>query len=209
MAEDARNILDDAARRRLACRVLTRGGDWVEARFVRVDKAGVVLVAPGAGFAGGEDVRVWVSVDDVARSFDAAILRVGVPVPDRSQHGLMLGFIDGWRSEEDAPKESVGAILEVLPHVGRGLNLLGGGSRLIDISTVEMSFTVPAEVALKFVEGGQVELHYEEGGVSQRMSGTVRKLSAGDGHLLYALSFDTVENEKAHLEAIESLRRFC
>ena len=176
---------------------------------MRVDKAGVVLVVPGLGLAGGEDLRVWFSMDDSPRSFEASVLRAGVPVPDRSQDGLMLGFIDGWRSEEPVPNQEGSTVLEILPPNGRGLNLLAGESRLVEIAAGEMAFAVPQEVALKFVEGAGFQVHYKEGAISHRISGTIRKLAPGEGHFLYALKFDAVDNEKAHLEAVESLRRYC
>jgi hypothetical protein len=174
-----------------------------------VDKAGVVVVVPGLGLSGGEDVRVWFSMEEQPRSFEAAVLRAGVPVPDRSQDGLMLGFIDGWKSEAAVDMPIDGAQLKVMPPNGRGLDLLGADSRLVEISASEMAFTVPQDVALKFVEGGSVQVIYREGGAQHRVSGTIRKLAPGEGHFLYALRFDAVENEKAHLEAIESLQRFC
>lgn len=209
MAEDPRTILDDAARRRLPCQILPRGGEWSEGHFVRVDKAGVVLVAPDAQLSGGEDVRVWFSLEKAPRSFEASVLRAGVPVPDRSQDGLMLGFIDGWKTEEAPVGAGAETHLKILPVNGQGLNLIGGEARLVEISTSEMAFVVPQHIALKFVEGGTVSIHYKEGGAEHAVSGTVQKIAPGDGHFLYALRFDTVENEKGHLEAVEALQRFC
>ena len=54
VSQDPRMILDDAARSRLACEIMSREGGWLQGQFVRVDKAGVVVVAPGCGFAGGD-----------------------------------------------------------------------------------------------------------------------------------------------------------
>lgn len=209
VSEDPRTILDDAARRRLPCQILPRGGEWSEGHFVRVDKAGVVIVAPEADLVGGEDVRIWFSMDEAPRSFEAAVLRAGVPVPDRSQAGLMLGFIDGWKSEQSPAAQSSETSLKVLPVNGQGLDLIGGRARLVEITTSEMAFAVPQDVALKFVEGGVVSVHYKEGGADHAVSGTIRKLAPGEGHFLYALRFDSVENEKGHLEAVEALQRFC
>jgi hypothetical protein len=174
-----------------------------------VDKAGVVIVAPDAGLVGGEDVRIWFSMDEAPRSFEAAVLRSGVPVPDRSQAGLMLGFIDGWKSEQAPAIQSSDPSLKVMPINGHGLNLIGGQARLVEITTSEMAFAVPQEIALKFVEGAVVSVHYKEGGAGHILSGTIRKLAPGNGHFLYALRFDSVENEKGHLEAVEALQRFC
>ena len=181
----------------------------MEGHFVRVDKAGVVLIVPGLGLSGGEDVRVWFSMDEEPRSFEAAVLRAGVPVPDRSQDGLMLGFIDGWKSENPEAIQTDGTRLQILAPNGKGLDLLSGESRLVDISTSEMAFAVPQEVALKFVEGGSLQVTYKEGDAQHCVTGRIRKLAPGEGHFLYALRFDGIENEKAHLDAVESLQRFC
>ena len=208
-SEDPRNILDDAARRRLSCQVLPRGGEWAEGHFVRVDKAGVVVVVPGLGLSGGEDVRVWFSMEEKPRSFEAAVLRAGVPVPDRSQDGLMLGFIDGWRAEGPSEKTISDVVFQILAPNGKGIDLLGGVGRLVELTASEMAFTIPQEVALKFVEGGEVAVRYQNGGTEHRVVGTVRRLAPGEGHFLYALSFDAVEDETAHLEAVEALQRFC
>lgn len=208
-SEDPRSILDDAARRRLPCQVLARGGDWADGHFVRVDKAGVVVVVPGIGLSGGEDVRVWFSMEEQPRSFEAAVLRAGVPVPDRSQDGLMLGFIDGWKSESGGRAEETGVVFELLAPNGKGIDLVGGQGRLVALSASEMSFAIPAEVALKFVEGGEVTVRYREDQAEHRLVGTVRRLAPGEGHILYALSFDSVDDETLHLKAIASLQRFC
>lgn len=209
VADDPRSILDDAARSRIACQILPRGGEWSAGHFVRVDKAGVVVVAPELNLSGGEDVRVWFSMEDEPRSFEAAVLRAGVPVPDRSQDGLMLGFIDGWKSEAIQKIKAGDTHLKVLPANGQGLNLIGGDARLVEITTSEMAFAVPQRVALKFVEGGSVWVHYKEGAAEHSVSGTIRKLAPVEGHFLYALHFDAVENEKGHLETVEALQRFC
>ena len=209
MSDDPRTVLDDAARRRLPCQVLPRGGTWTEGHFVRVDKAGVVVVVPGIGLSGGEDVRVWFAMEEQPRSFEAAVLRAGVPVPDRSQDGLMLGFIDSWKSETVNADVSQEVSFQILPPNGKGIDLIGGMGRLVELSASEMAFAIPHDIALKFVEGGEVAVHYKEGGAEHQVMGTIRKLAPGEGHFLYALSFDSVENEKAHLEAIESLQRFC
>lgn len=208
-SEDPRNVLDDAARRRLPCQVLPRGGEWTEGHFVRVDKAGVVVVVPGLGLSGGEDVRVWFSMEEKPRSFEAAVLRAGVPVPDRSQDGLMLGFIDSWRAEEASAQSDSGVVFQILGPNGKGIDLIGGLGRLVELTASEMAFAIPQEVALKFVEGGEVTVRYQEGEAAHQLVGTIRRLAPGEGHFLYAMAFDSVEDESAHLQAVESLQRFC
>jgi len=203
-------ILDDAARSRLACEIMSREGGWLQGQFVRVDKAGVVVVAPGCGFAGGEDVRICFQHDELPCTFEASVLRAGVPVPDRSQHGLMLGFIDGFQLGEVPGQEqaaSQGAAITVLPPMGRGIQLLGGDSRVVELTVVELTFTVPVSEPLKFVEGGRVRVRFEQTELGQHIAtGTVRQLSPGEGWMLYGVRFDEVEDMDGHLRMIESMQ---
>ncbi len=203
-------ILDDAARSRLACEIMSREGSWLQGQFVRVDKAGVVVVAPGCGFSGGEDVRICFQHEEVPCTFEASVLRAGVPVPDRSQHGLMLGFIDGFQLGEVPGQEEAaaqGASITVLPPMGRGLQLLGGEARVVELTVGELTFTVPALEPLKFVEGGRVRLRFEQAGLGQHIAtGTVRQLSPGEKWMLYGVRFDEVEDMDSHLRMIESMQ---
>jgi len=186
------------------------GGEWTDGVFVRVDKAGVVVVAQGIGLKGGEDVRVWFSLDDKSCSFEASVLRAGVPVPDRSQDGLMLGFIDGWKEQDEATVQVDRALeLVIIPANGKGLDLIGGECRLVDISASELTFTVSSGVALKFLEGGEVGVKLGVDGVVLMASGIVRKLAPSAGHFLYGLEFIDVEDEAQHLKAIEAFRDIC
>ncbi len=211
MADDPRTILDAAARDRLACQLRETRGDWIDGAFVRVDKAGVVVLTQAPAFAGGEDVRVWFANDEGTWSFEASVLRAGVPVPDRSQHGLLLGFIDGFSGGVSAPEtaapETPAARLRVVPPNGRGLELVGGEARLVEVAVDHVSFTVPSAETLKFVEGGSVRLRFEVPGQPEHWAlGTVRRLAPGEGHYLYAVAFTEQGDEQAHLQAIEALR---
>lgn len=212
---DPRTTLDDAAQRRLKCQVMPVGGAWVDGMFVRVDKAGVVVVAPGIGLRGGEDVRVWFSMDETSCSFEASVLRAGVPVPDRSQDGLMLGFIDGWKEEtggEGSEGEAEGVAndrdiaLTIIPANGRGLELIGGESRLVDISANELTFTLPQGVALKFLEGGQVRLRLRVDGSEVSALGKVARLAPGESHFLYGVRFEEIDESERFIEAVEAVR---
>ncbi|MEE2752150.1 MAG: hypothetical protein VX519_12030 [Myxococcota bacterium] len=210
VSQDPRMILDDAARSRLACEIMSREGGWLQGQFVRVDKAGVVVVAPGCGFAGGEDVRICFQHEEKPCTFEASVLRAGVPVPDRSQHGLMLGFIDGFKLGDATNQEeaaSQGASITILPPMGRGLQLLGGEARVVELTVVELTFTVPVDEPLKFVEGGRVRLRFEQAELGQHMAaGTVRQLSRGEGWMLYGVGFDEVEDMDSHLRMIEAMQ---
>ena len=224
MDDDPRRVLEDAARRRLSCEILPRRGHWCQGRFVRVEKAGVVLVAPGGVFSGGEDVRVWFSVDSQPWTFEASVLRAGVPVPDRSQRGLMLGFIDGWtggapplhKARAAGGWGGVGAAraaggpaaaITVLPPNGRGLEILGSAVRLVNLRVDELSFSVPRAEPLKFVEGGTVRIRFRRQGQQDHVaSGVVRKLAPGDGHYFYGVRFVEVADPQVHPAVIEA---FC
>jgi hypothetical protein len=219
--DDPRRVLEDAARRRLSCEILPRRGEWCQGCFVRVEKAGVVLVAPGGVFSGGEDVRVWFSADGQPWTFEASVLRAGVPVPDRSQRGLMLGFIDGWTRGEGARVRSSPASagdagasptaapsITVLPPNGRGLELLEGTIRLVSLRVDELAFSVPRAEPLKFVEGGTVRIRFRRAGHPDHVvSGVVRKLAPGDGHYFYGIRFIEVADPVAHPGVIESVRQ--
>ncbi len=205
MEEDPRRVLEDAARRRLPCEILPRRGVWCQGRFVRVDKAGVVLVVEG-DFFGGEDVQVWFTAEDQPWTFEASVLRAGVPVPDRSQNGLMLGFIESWTRGTPQPQRA-DLRLTLLPPNGRGLELLGGEIRMVDLSVEEMAFVVPQAFTLKFVEGGTVRVRFSTPGQPDHLvSGQVRTLSPGDGHYLYGIAFTEVGDVGEHPRVIEVFR---
>lgn len=201
-------MLDEAARGRLSCQVMLRGSGWTRGWFVRVDKSGVVLTVPELSLRGGEDLRVWFSLDEVPFTFEASVLRAGVPVPDRSSHGVMLGFIGGWVADAAPPADGTqGLGLTVLPHNGRGVELVGGPARLVDLRVDELAFTVPHDVALKFVQGGQVRLRFSRPGQAPYVaSGRVQRLLRGEGHYLYGVRFEDVGDPRAHMEAVEALR---
>ncbi len=174
---------------------------------MRVDKAGVVVVVSAPAFTGGEDVRVWFTDDDGTWSFEASVLRAGVPVPDRSQNGLLLGFIDGFEGGTAPTPEGPQISLKVVPPNGAGLELVGGDARLVDVGVDHVSFTVPAAETLKFVQGGTVRLRFQvPDQPAHWVLGTVRRLAPGEGHYLYAVELTQQDDEQAHLQAIEALR---
>lgn len=210
MSEDPRQVLDEAARRRQGCQVMKRGGAWNDARFVRVDKSGVIVTAPGLELVGGEDLKVWFSLDEVPYSFDASVLRAGVPVPDRSPSGLMLGFIDHFRRESAQPAAPVkppAGQVTVLPPRGRGLDLMGGAARVVELGPRSLSFSVPQAQPLKFVEGGRVRVRLRAPGhAAQVVEGRVTGIRPTEGHYLYSVEFIEVSDKSAALALIATLR---
>lgn len=188
----------------MACEVLPRAGAWRHAQVLRVERGGVVLRTLGPPLEGGADVRCWVRVDGVPYTFEASVLRSGVPIPDRSQAGVLLGFLDGWRRADDGRG---GLVLEALPANGRPVDLLDGEARLVDLHPDEWTLTAPTRFTLVFVEGSAVRLRL---GLPDRapleVGARVRRLSRGDGHLLYGLSIERVEDPARYGELLAAVR---
>jgi hypothetical protein len=203
--DDPRRVLEDAAEQRLACEVLPRNGTWRRGRVIRVERGGIVLTVPGQALSGGTDVRCWLTTNGQSYTFEASVLRSGVPVPDRSQAGVLLGFIDGFRR---ADRQGGGLVLEVLPHNGRPVSLVDGSARLVDLSPAEWTVTAPVDFNLIFVEQGGVRLRL---GLPDRapmeIGARVGTLSRGDGHLLYRLRIEAVEDTERYGEIIDGIRQ--
>jgi len=193
---DPRRLLQQAAEQRVSCELLPRGGRWLSARVVRVEKSGVVLHCPGTRLVGGEDVRVWLRIDDAVYTFGASVLRAGVPVPDRSQHGLLLGFIEGFGLTSAAGEsgEGGGRSLELVPPSGPPVSLLEAPIRLVELTIRGLSFTVPEDFRLVFVQGGTVgiALAHPDGG-KVHAEAVVDELVRGEGYLLYVMRFVSVD----------------
>jgi hypothetical protein len=215
MVVDPRRVLETAAEARASCEVLPRAGvptatpdsgggsPWTTGQVVRVERGGVVLRL-AATVASGADVRVWMTVAGQPWTFEASVLRTGVPVPDRSQNGVLLGFIDGFRPAET----HVGAlILEVLPHNGGPVSLVSGAARVVDLSPTEWTISTPRDFGLVFVAGGEVRLRI---GLPDRapmeLGARVEALRPGDGHLLYAFRIATVEDSERYRGMVAAMR---
>lgn len=201
-------ILDEAARNRAACQLRVRRGAWTVGSFVRVDSAGVILKAPGLALMGGEDLHVWFNHAGTPYTFDASVLRTGVPVPDRSSHGLLLGFIDGFQVRSEAPTAPDPSLgLDVLAPNGGGLDLLGSDAHVTQLGVDEISFTVSRDQALKFVEGGQVQVRFRGVGADLTVTGRVHALSSGDGHYLYGVHFEGSDDPSHLVAVVEAFRQ--
>ncbi|MFZ5475727.1 MAG: hypothetical protein ACOZNI_03035 [Myxococcota bacterium] len=205
--DDPRRLLERAAELRAPCEVLPRNGAWKRAQVIRVERGGVVLLLPGADkvLGGGTDVRCWLSLEGQPWTFEASVLRTAVPVPDRSQDGVLLGFIDGWRR---ADTEAGALVLEVLPHNGGPVSLTQGAARLVDLSPGEWTVSTPTDFGLVFVEQGAVRLRL---GLPDRapmeVGARVSTLSRGAGHLLYSLRIEQVEDGDRYREIVVGIRR--
>lgn len=207
--DDPRRILERAAEARLSVEVLPRRGGWRRGEIVRVERGGVVLRLPAVSGApalsGGADVRCWLTLDGRPWTFEASVLRVGVPVPDRSQDGVLLGFIDGFRR---ADREAGALVLDVLPHNGGPVSLVTGAARLVDLSPAAWTVSTPTDFPLVFVEQGGVRLRI---GVPDRapmeIEARVGTLSRGEGHLLYHLQILQVADGDRYRELVADVRR--
>jgi hypothetical protein len=168
-----------------------------------VEKGGVVMVAPD--LRSGADVQCWLTVDGVAYSFEASVLRTGVPVPDRSQDGVMLGFLDAWRRAARPPS---GLVVEVLPATGGPVSLLHSEARIVELGSQEWTITTPSHFALVLVQHGQVRLRIALPDQSPMEIGArVMTMSHGDGHLLYALQITQVDDPHRYQQMLTGLRQ--
>jgi hypothetical protein len=203
MSVDPRRILETAAEGRVACEVLPRGGAWTGGQFVRVERGGVVMRL-AASVSSGTDVRIWMTVAGQPWTFEASVLRAGVSVPDRSQNGVLLGFIDAFRP---ADAQSGELILEVLPHNGGPVSLVSGAARVVDLTPTEWTISTPRDFGLVFVAQGAVRLRI---GLPDRapmeLAARVEALRPGDGHLLYAFRIATVEDSERYRALVTGMR---
>lgn len=175
-------------------------------QVVRVEPGGVVIVVPSRRFAGGEDVRVWLTVDDRACSFEASVIRAGVPVPDRSQDGILLGYLDRWTESAGSGTGVDDCVVEVLPPNGPPVSLVAPPVRLVDVTTRDLSFSVPADFPLIFVRQGTVSLRLGlPGRAPVSLLARVQTLAPGQGAILYALTYMQVDDADRLREVVEGI----
>lgn len=204
--DDPRRTLQAAADARVTVDVLPRNGAAGRGQIVRVERGGVVLSLAGAAPAAGTDLRVWLTVDGVAWTFEASVLRAGVSVPDRSQGGVLLGFIDGWRRATEGVGGRV--VLEALPPTGGAVSLTQGEVRIVDLHPDEWVVSAPSGFHLVFVEGGALRLRLgSPEGPPMEVGAEVRELSYGHGHLLYRLGILEIGDPARYTAIVASLRK--
>jgi len=206
---DPRRILEEAAQHRQACEIQVRGEGWIRGQVVRVERGGLVITAQGRRFVGGEDLRVWLGVDAKYYTFHASVIRSGVPVPERSQDGLLLGFIDNWTvSDSDTEVRTQGHTVELVPINGPAISLLDAPVRLVELAIDGLSFSVPDEFKLIFVESGAITVRLGVQGTQPvDIQARVGDLSAGEGYRLYGLYFEGVEDADRHRSLVDELSR--
>ncbi len=201
--DDPRRLLDSAAASRTSVEVMPRNGAWRRGELTRVERGGVVLRVAG-GLAAGTDVRCWLTIEGQPYTFEASVLRTGVPVPDRSQDGVLLGFLDGFRRADPRPDA---VTLEVIPHNGGPVSLTTGAAQIVDLSPSEWTVATALDFPLVFVEQGAVRLRI---GLPDRapmeLSAKVHAMRHGEGHLLYSLRVEHVDDPERYREMIADLR---
>jgi hypothetical protein len=165
------------------------------------------MTVPTLRFSGGEDVRVWFSMDGQPYTFEASVIRVGVPVPDRTQDGLLVGFIDRW-IEGDVTASTSGKVVEILPPSGPSISLLSPPMRLVEITVSGLSFVVPLDFKLIFVESGALRVRLgTPSTVTEEISARVRSLAQGEDYILDHLQLDEVADADLHRIIIDGLGR--
>ena len=205
MQHDPRRIFENAVKARSRCEILPRTGGIVRAWLVRVERGGVVVNAPARRFLGGEEVRIWLPVGDRAYTFEASIIRSGVPVPDRSQDGLLLGFIDRFQLE-GTPLEHANPQIELMPGNGRPIALLDAAAKLIHLDLTGMIFTLPSRFKLIFVAGSVVKLRLSAPGQHPVLAtGRIRAVAPERTARLYDLTFESVDSPRNHWLTIDRL----
>ena len=206
--DDPRIILERAAEQRIGCEILPRMGSWSRAEILRVERGGVVVLAPQLRLSGGEDVRCWFSLAGEPHTFEASVIRTGVPVPDRSQNGYLLGFIDNW-TQGDASRSTLhGLDLLILPPNGPGISLFHGPGRLVELSVDKLTFTLPADHTLVFVAGGQCSLRMQVPSEPTReVWARIHNLVPGESHMLYSAEIEGVQDQEAHRRLVTALQR--
>ena len=205
---DPRRILEEAAQHRQTCQIQVRGERWIKGQVVRVERGGLVIVSDERRFVGGEDLRVWLNFELKQYTFQASVIRSGVPVPERNQDGLLLGFIDNWTESASESSGKAGYVVELVPANGPAISLLEAPVRLVERVIDGLSFTVPDDFKLIFVESGTVTVRIEvPGSESLNIHARVGALSAGEGYRLYGLEFEKVEDPDAHRKVVDQLGR--
>jgi hypothetical protein len=203
---DPRRILEEAAQRRTPCELQPRGAGWSRGTLVRVERGGLVLSVSGVRFVGGEDVRVWLGVDGKNYTFEASVIRAGAPIPDRSQNGILLGFINGWAEAQPIAPSADGRLVELIPHNGPSISLLEPPAQVVELAVDGLSFTVPDSFKLIFVESGSVTVRLGiRGKEAMDVVARVGEVVTGEGYRLYGLRFEQVEDPVAHQEIVAAL----
>jgi hypothetical protein len=201
---DPRAVLTRAAELKLPCELQPRQGAWQRGLVVRVEHGGVVLrmARPPAP---GTDVHAWLTVEGRSWTFEASVVRVGVPVPDRSQDGVLLGYLASFREAPAGAERRV--TLELLPHTGGPLAMEGGGARIVDLTPERWLVSVPRDFPVVLAVKSETRLRL---GLSDRapvgLEARVSGMARGEQHLVYTLDVTRAEDPERYTETLAAAR---
>jgi len=202
MPLDPRRVLAEAVEVGSTCWLLPSGGGLVPTRPVRVEPGGLVLVAPKHPFVAGEEIRAWLDASPRGVRFEASVIRVGVPVPDRSQHGIMLGFLDRFEVERAVPEGH----LDLLPAGGGAVSLLEPPAALLRIGLRGLVVMLPLTSRVFLIPGARVRLQVGVAGVgSVEMAGLVAGVEKAWRVWLVEISVEWVGNAETHREVVRRI----
>jgi hypothetical protein len=209
---DPRRALEDAARERRGCRIGRVGGELRRGALCRLDAIGLVCVVPGHDLRGGEEVRLWFEEGNASLHFEATVARTGVPVPDRSGDGLLLGFLAAIpvapavrELPTEAPSRVEGS-LELQLATGSPISLLEAPVELVSLGLDRVEFQVPRGSTLLFPEQGTLRLRLGSGSdaVSEAQA-RVASVVVTESHRLYQLTVEGIDSQPTYARALAAL----
>ncbi len=171
--------------------------------MVRVEQAGLVIDGGDIRFEQGTDWCVWFTFDSRSYRFDASVLETGVALPNRAQGGVLLGFIDGW-SSENAPGPQVA--MRLFTPTGASFAFDEADTHWVEATLDRIAFTLPANNPMAFVEGTALRL--ELGADSQptlNLGTRVLRRTISEGHCLYELAVDSVSDPESWREKLAQI----
>jgi hypothetical protein len=201
--DDARQILQLAAEHRTPVSLRAGAANAVLGDMVRVEQAGLVIDGGEARFEPGSDWCVWFTFESSSYRFDASVLETGVMLPNRAQGGVLLGFIDGWSSEQ-AQHQTV--TLRLFAPNGASLAVGEEDTHWVEATLDRIAFTLPANSPIAFVEGSVVRL--ELAALPRPAIGLgarVLRRTVSEGHFLYELAIESVSDPAAWREKLSQL----
>ena len=161
---------------------------------IRVERGGVVVAVPSRQLVSGTNVKAWVPLHPDTWFFHATVLRTRLAVPARDAEGVLLGYIERFERAADTAAAGIGRRFDLIPHTGRGISLLRPPARLVHVGLEGVTFTLPADSKLVFVENAEMQVVLADRSAgSCAATARVRSLNRVDGALLYDLAWVDVD----------------
>ena len=187
---DPRRILKRASEQRVSVDFLPKGGTRTTGTIISVEHGSIVASLEDRNVFSGVEIKCWFKVDGKEYSFEASVIRTGVPVPNRSQNGVMFGYIDQWRQGA----QDTSLQIEVLLPNGPALRIDKKPSRLVELSLKELTFVVPSNFPLVFAHQGAVNLRMRSDQRTVLLKARVKDLIQKEGVVFYVFSFEAVDD---------------